>query len=85
MERGDGGRSAIQVVRAFLERLGGRTPSRAEVQTIRVELEELNRAVERVRSLGPEFGRVELGEDVSMLLRILRSKSGGFRNAASFL
>jgi hypothetical protein len=72
-------------VRAFLEKLEGRTPSRTEVLSIRAELEELERRVERIRRLAPAYCAVELGDDVKMLFRILRGKSGGFRAAASFL
>lgn len=81
----DGGSDAIEVVRAFIDNLGGRTPTRAEVGAIGAELEELERRVLRLRAMSPAFRSVSLGEDVERLLRILREKRGGLRSAASFL
>ncbi|GEM_PF-6567627 len=84
MERGDWGTSPVRVVRAFLESLEGRTPTRAEVRRIRGELQELYDRVERVRRMAPELSAIDLGDDVKKLWKILRS-GGGLRNAASFL
>ncbi|MBI2900652.1 MAG: hypothetical protein HYY17_10735 [Planctomycetes bacterium] len=85
MERGDRGEDALQVVRAFIEGLAGRTPSREEVLAIRPQLEELQARLDRVRARGLEFRSVDLGDDVKALWAILRSKGGGLRRAASFL
>lgn len=81
----DGGSDAIEVVRAFIENLGGRTPTRAEVGSIGAELEELERRVLRLRTMAPAFRSISLGEDVEKLLKILREKRGGLSRAASFL
>lgn len=85
MERGAEGEDAVGVVRAFLERLGGRRPTRTEVLTIRRPLEDLRERVLRIRALSPDFRDVDLGDDVQMLFQILKSKGGGLRSAASFL
>ena len=85
MEWGDEGRDSMDVVRDFLTNLGGRTPTRGEVQKIGSHLEELESRVLRLRKLAPAYRKLDLSKDVRVLLRILRSKSGGLRSAASFL
>jgi hypothetical protein len=85
MERGAEGGDAVGIVRGFLEGLGGRRPTRAEVLTIRRPLEDLYERVLRLRTSSPDLRDVDLGDDVKMLLQILKSKGGGLRSAASFL
>ena len=85
MEWGDEGRDSMDVVRDFLTNLSGRTPTRGEVQKIGSNLEELESRVLRLRKLAPAYRKLDLSKDVRVLLRILRSKSGGLRSAASFL
>jgi len=85
MEWGDEGRDSMDVVRDFLMNLSGRTPTRGEVQKIGSHLEELESRVLRLRKLAPAYRKLDLSKDVRVLLRILRSKSGGLRSAASFL
>ena len=85
MEWGDEGKDSVDVVRDFLIKLGGRTPTRGEVQKIGAHLEEIESRVLRLRKLAPAYRKVDLSKDIRVLLRILRSKSGGLRSAASFL
>ena len=85
MERGAEGGDAVGIVRAFLEGLEGRRPTRAEVLAIRRPLEDLYERVLRLRTSSPDLRDVDLGDDVKMLLQILKSKGGGLRSAASFL
>ncbi len=82
---GDKGKDSLDVVREFLTELGGRTPTRGEVQEIGAHLEEIESRVLRLRKLAPAYRRVDLSKDIRVLLRILRSKSGGLRSADSFL
>jgi hypothetical protein len=82
---GDKGKDSLDVVREFLTEFGGRTPTRGEVQKIGAHLEEIESRVVRLRKLAPAYRRVDLSKDIRVLLRILRSKSGGLRSAASFL
>jgi hypothetical protein len=85
MEQGEGGTDCVEVVQGFLENLQGRVPTRMEVLTIRASLEELYNRILRLRAMAPAFREIDLGEDVKALWKILRSRGGGLRSAASFL
>lgn len=83
-------RDAYDVVRQFLNDLRDGKTSLKRVGEIEEDLYTVMKRLERVRSLGPEFRDVSVGEDVQQLLKLVgrRKKILGFpllRKAAALL
>lgn len=91
---GDGEASSAERVAQFLERVvqDRRRPSEEELQAVRPALEDLHAKLMRLRSYGPEYGKIDFSPEMWAVMRLIGKRAepvGGEsvlrRIAASFL
>jgi len=84
MEQGDRGTSPVQVVDGLIRKLKleKRLPTGRELTEARPSLQELRARLERVKARGPEYGGVELSDEVWALIRLSEQPELSFWSAS---